>query len=290
MKFFLFPIAVLATLVFGSCCDTILDPYKEGVIPTTDQKVLLIDYTGNQCGNCPKGAKEAALLHERYGDKLIIVAMHTGSRFARPDPTTVFKEDFRTAAGEGIFEFLGKPGQPTGTVNFVKVGDNYTMGYTAWASAISKELRKTPTMSIAITPEFSEDSILTVKADVKYKKASTGNHRLAVYLVEDSIIYPQVDYDLLPADDVIPDYLHRHVLRGAIIGGVFVDRYTGVINKAAGFGEALPTTVANATTSKTYTIPLKGTKWNVKNCSVIVQVNDKTTNNTLQVEEAHILK
>lgn len=289
MKLIRFSIFALTAIVFGSCCDTILDPYKDGVIPTTDQKVLLVDFTGDRCGNCPKGAEEAARLHELYGDKVIIVAMHTGRTFASPDPSEGFVEDFRTAAGEGLYDFFGGPGQPTGAVNYVKGGDgNYTMAPTNWASAISKELKKTPTMTIAVSPQFSTDSLLTVKADIKYKKASTGNHRIAMYLIEDSVVYLQKDYRKSPV--IIPDYVHRHMLRGAISGGKFEDKYIGIKSTAGGFGDLLPATVASATASKTYTISFKGTKWNPKNCAVIVIINDKTTNNVLQVEEAHILK
>ncbi len=286
MRLLLFPILAFTTIMLGCCSDTILDPYKDSVVITTDQKVLLIDYTGNRCGNCPRAADEAARLHELFGDKLVIVAMHTGSTFARPDPAKGFTEDFRTAAGEGLYTFVGTPGQPAGSVNLVKVTGSYTMLYPNWASAISKELKKTPTMSIAITPQLSNDSVLTVKSVVTYKKASTGNHRLAVYLVEDSVVYAQIDYRLTP--EKIDNYTHRHVMRGAIIGGVFTDKYTGVINESAAFGEALPATVANASTSKTYSIPLSGKKWNLKHCSVVVQVLDNTTKSTLQVADTHI--
>ena len=146
-------------------------------------------------------------------------------------------------------------------------------------------------MTISLTPVFSADSVLTVRADIKYKKASTGNDRIAVYLIEDSIIYQQIDYSLLPNDDLVPNYLHRHVFRGAMSGGKFDGKYSPPTKSTIGaFGEPLPATVANASTSKTYSISFKGTNWNPKNCSVIVSVNDKVTNNTLQVEETHVLE
>jgi hypothetical protein len=268
-----------------------MDPYKEGItLPPTDQKVLLIDYTGYRCGNCPKGADEAARLHDLYGDKLVVVAMHVGSQFARPDPAKQFIDDFRTNTGEALYDFIGRPGQPAGSVNLIKDGIGYSVNVEQWAAAISKQLRNNPTMNIAITPLFSSDSILTVKAEVKYKKASTGNHRIAIYLIEDSVVYRQIDYRLLPNDDIIPDYVHRHVMRGAISGGKLDGKFAGTSNISGAFGELLPATVANATTSKTYSISLKGMPWNLKHCSVIVQVNDKTTNATLQVEEAKIIK
>lgn len=292
MKFFHFPILAFAALMFGSCCDTIVDPYKEGVpAAPTGQKVLLIDYSGYRCGNCPEGSAEAVRLKNLFQNDLIIVTMHCGTQFAKPEPSKGFIEDFRTTTGEGLYDFLAISSQPTGSVNFAKVDGSYTMPYTSWATAVSKELRKTPPMTISLTPVFSADSVLTVRADIKYKKASTGNDRIAVYLIEDSIIYQQIDYSLLPNDDLVPNYLHRHVFRGAMSGGKFDGKYSPPTKSTIGaFGEPLPATVANASTSKTYSISFKGTNWNPKNCSVIVSVNDKVTNNTLQVEETHVLE
>ena len=45
----------------------------------------------------------------------------------------------------------------------------------------------------------------------------SGNYKLSVLLTEDSIIAPQTNYDSVP--DLIPDYVHRHILRDDINGG-----------------------------------------------------------------------
>ena len=42
------------------------------------KKILLEDYTGHKCGNCPRAAEKAEELKEIYGDQLIPIAIHAG--------------------------------------------------------------------------------------------------------------------------------------------------------------------------------------------------------------------
>lgn len=259
-------------------CDIIEDPGVKPPPPPIDssiRNVLLIKYTGDRCGLCPPGNEEADKVHSYYGDRLVVVSMHTGKNFAEPGNTPEFAYDFRTPAGEELYNFLGKPPQPTGTVNFITDGGKREISPTGWSAAIATQLALKPSMNISITPQLSPDSILSLQADVRYIQ-SGSNHRLAVYLIEDSIIYAQKDYRR-SADPVIPNYLHRHVFRGAISGG-------------GAFGETLPPAQAGDTISKNYTFDFRGTGFNLRHCSVVVSVNNSDTKNTLQVEETPILK
>ena len=284
MKDLTLAFVALLLIVGISCCDVIEPPYREGSGPDTTkvdttvpiQKALLIDYTGYRCGNCPKGAEAAATLHNIYKEKLVIIAMHTGRTFAEPTGKDGFIVDFRTPAGEQLYNFLGKPGQPTGTVNFVAVNGKRDISYSAWGTEVQKQLAVAPKMTMKLTPQFSSDSVMTLKTDVKYLVAGAGQ-RLAVYLVEDSIPNAQEDYRLSTKPQIIPDYIQRHVFRGAIGGG-------------DAFGEVIASTAAGETFSKTITYDFKGKGFKVSHCSVVVLVIDDVSKNTLQVEEAHILK
>ncbi|MBK9248628.1 MAG: Omp28-related outer membrane protein [Ignavibacteria bacterium] len=259
-------------------CDIIEDPGFKSPPPPIDsgvRKVLLIKYTGDRCGLCPAGNDEADKVQKFYGSRLVIVSMHTGRTFAAPGDTPEFAYDFRTPTGEELYNFLEKPGQPTGTVNFLKDGSKREITPTGWSTAIALQLALKPPLSIKITPQLSSDSILSLQADVRYFQTGS-NHRLAVYLVEDSIVYAQIDYRKNP-NPVIPNYLHRHVFRGAIGGG-------------GAFGYVLPTAQSGETVLKNYMFDFRGTGFNLRHCSVIVAVSDGDTKNTLQVEEVRVLK
>ena len=93
-------INLIVTLAILLCafvsCDKIEGPYitpDESVetnveFPDIDpnnvfRKVLIEEYTGHRCTNCPDGHRELASLHERYGDTLVAIGIHAGT-FALP--------------------------------------------------------------------------------------------------------------------------------------------------------------------------------------------------------------
>ena len=68
------------------------------------KKVLIEDYTGFTCGNCPYAHQEAARLHDEYGDNVIVMAVHA-SFYA--NPTTAHPYDFRTETATEWDRFFG---------------------------------------------------------------------------------------------------------------------------------------------------------------------------------------
>ena len=82
------------------------------VVPTLgDRKVLVEEFTGVRCVNCPAGASELDNLRGIYGDRLVVVSIHTGD-FSTPYSDSKF--DFRTPEGTALEKNLGAPlGYPT---------------------------------------------------------------------------------------------------------------------------------------------------------------------------------
>ena len=182
------------------------------------RKVLLEDYTGHQCGNCPRAAEVAKTLSAQHQANLVVLAVHVGF-FAETDPGT-FSYDFTTPPGNALNTYYGVEnfGLPQGMVNRIipQGSSSPVITQTAWSTVVTNELNKQPQAQIAITPLYkSATRSLQGKVSVKWNQTLTGNHKLCVFLVEDSIIKPQKDYSL-PSPGVIPAYVHRHVLRDAI--------------------------------------------------------------------------
>ena len=90
------------------------------------KKVLIEDFTGFKCANCPDASSELHKIEEIYPDKVIGIAIHAGS-FA--EPSGVFVTDFRTDEGNEITDFRSGAFQP-GLV--CKVPDNVLLNYTDW--------------------------------------------------------------------------------------------------------------------------------------------------------------
>lgn len=208
-------------------CDIIDFPYKEATQNTnvftctdssgfsTTRKVLIEDYTGFKCGNCPEAADVAKTILHEYPNKVVVIGVHAGA-FAKPDNNHT--TDFRTPVGTEWDNFfgVGAAGNPNGMVNRIKWNNEMIVPYTLWRAATEQYLANLPYIAgIQLCKQYNEtENKLKVKVDVKYTIKRDTADFLGVYLIEDSVVAYQKDYRLINAD--VPDYVHEHVLRAAL--------------------------------------------------------------------------
>jgi hypothetical protein len=195
---------------------------KDSVQPNM---VLLEEYTGHWCGNCPDAARQAKKLDSVYAEKLHVMAIHAGF-FAQPrnNPDGSFSADFRSAAGDFLDnKFKVSESVPKGLINRGRFGGNSValLASSSWQGKITELLAKPdPGFTLYLHPYF-EDSLKQFYAitHVKMRSAISTPVRLALYLLEDSIVNWQLDYGNTVQRN--PNYLHRHMLRDAFtpVGG-----------------------------------------------------------------------
>lgn len=242
---------------------------------TPYHKVLVEDYTGHKCPNCPQAAVSVKKLEETFHDSVICIAVHADF-FAKPD--SKYPEDFRTDAGEKYAVTFGFSGYPNGLVNRKDYPSNAVKAHSSWASEVSTILRTAPEAEVQMLSEYnSTDSTVCVNVQSKLLAAAslTASYNICVMLVQDSIIAPQVD-----GTTFIPNYLHRHVLRDNI-NGIWGD---SVLTNAKQ-GEAR---------IKKYKFKLQADYKKVscvaKNCYLVAFLFDNSNYRILQAEEIKILK
>jgi len=243
-------------------CDVITPPYTRSItIDTTSQgsgivryrKVLIEEFTGAQCTNCPIGHRKLADLARVFGDSIVIVSIHAGD-FARPDARKGYPADFRTPAGEELNSRFRVFAYPAAVINRTQIdGTSYVIGVQNWGSALNTQLRtQTP---FAISTYSSCDTLrntLTVNVTIELMADVSYPVNIGYYVIEDSIVAPQLDNGTYVAD-----YVHRHVLRDAPLGA---------------YGQALISTTATAGTTfeRTYTYDLSQTTWDRRHLEVVV--------------------
>jgi hypothetical protein len=210
-------IFILVALTVGlNSCDKIEGPVKEVVAPPAgSRKVLVEDFTGHKCGNCPRASKAIYDLKAIYGDRLIIMAIHAGG-FATPFPPSApyYTYDFRTPEGTELDTDFGisVAGNPNGMVNRRQVNGSYIIGSTKWGDEVSAVFGNTTPVPVALTISNNFNSstrLLETEIKTEFFESLTGNYKLCVYMVEDSIKNWQKDYDTTPED--IEFYNHREV-------------------------------------------------------------------------------
>jgi len=227
---------ILATALFAFVivgCDKVDAPYKETqnatppdtTKPTTNsdtdyvfdatRKILVEDYTGHQCGNCPKAAEKLEELIGIYGNKVVPLAVHAG--FFADIAAAPFTKDFKTSVGNELDTYFGNSvaGNPNGMVNRKGFPNSHIQNLNSWNGLLSPITTTNPDIVLAIKNKYdAATNVVETKIYTKFKSSLTGNYKLCVYLTEDSIIDAQTDYRLTP-DDVNPNYLFEHVLRAS---------------------------------------------------------------------------
>jgi hypothetical protein len=278
----------LLCFVIFSSCDEINGPYEDYTnVPKGTRKVLLEDFTGHQCGNCPTAAREALKLDSIFEGRIILVGTHV-SFFADTNKTGKFTYNFKTEAGNQLDVDYGieAAGLPKGMVNRAKYNTQYLLNYGDWASVIAQQLAVVPDVHLAIENTYNETTReLNIDVDVEYMKRGRPNQRMVVYLLEDSIVNWQKDYALPDGQQDVSNYVHRHVLRKAI-----TPTYGDVITNTESF--------IGKVTRKTFTTTLSPA-YNDKHCSIVVFVlDDKGPSTTpkgfdrvvLQAEEKKVIE
>lgn len=263
-------------------CDKITPPYIEnpGTIDTNKytQKILLEEYTGFRCGNCPEATEIAHSLKEKYPNNVILLSVHAGG-YAKP--TSAHPYDFRTPIGDELDNFFGcsLAGNPNGMVN--RVGyptKSHILREGQWESAILNLLSNKPKMEISLNVSYNPTNRkITTNVKVKLFEQSLPNYHLCVYIAEDSVVQYQRDDRLTPPD--VENYVHNNVLRGGL---------------TSTWGEPLSDNVLPKGTivekQFEYAIPTNK-DWRPEKLKIIAFVHDKDGSfEILQVEEKYLFQ
>lgn len=212
-------LALLALTLTLLACEEIppvlspLDPGGDTTLTGQQRHVLIEEFTGVRCVNCPRGSQAIQDLQASYGDRLVAVNIHAG--FFSP-PYDSSRYDFRTEAGTGILNALGAPlGYPTAVINRRRFPgeERLQTGLATWPGYVAEEMRKPPAAALALNLDYEAASrqllvTLSVRALEPLAAQST---RLNVWLTEDNI----TDWQLTPTgwDE---DYVHHDVFRAAL--------------------------------------------------------------------------
>ncbi|HZV68759.1 MAG TPA: Omp28-related outer membrane protein [Saprospiraceae bacterium] len=200
----------------------IIEPF----VPAGNRVVLLEEFTGKGCTNCPKGSREIENLLTLFPNNLVAVSIHAGF-FANPQFFPLGDYDFRTMEGDFLYDYLTHPiGYPSGVVNRTPVSGDLQISANAWSSAISTQIQIAPAVEITIVHSFNAVTReLEVTVNGIGKEVVSGDIRLSIMITESGIVDAQDDQE---AGGVVQDYVHKHVLRGMLTPAEGISISTGL--------------------------------------------------------------
>ncbi len=298
MKKILFISIFTATLL--ASCDYESNPYPEKnensadttscaspTFPTVTshiKKILIEDFTGHTCGNCPRAAIELHEIDSIYPGHIVGLATHVGS-FAAPtpgysgSPSTAFTADYRTSVGDEYDATFGASdfGLPQGMFNrkeFDPIAQTHLKFFPNWKAYAASIVSEASVVDLQVMADFDastrkiccsvKDSFLTTMSDTL---------KMVVLLTQDSIIDWQ-DY----IGVITSTYVHRHMLRDAI-------------TPSGAWGESLASGAIPLGTKHikkfAYTLPsaYKSIPCDANQCHLIAFIYKVRTYEIIQVEE-----
>lgn len=206
-------VALCAVALISSCSDIDTnDRYVQMPYFEPASRVLIEDFTGQKCVNCPAAHEEIAQLHELYGDAVVAVAIHGGSPgFEIKTNNTRY---IGLADDEGAYYGgkLSDTSRPLLMIN--RDGNELSPNSGTWQENLRAALSKPSECKITVEASLSTDlSTINTSTSVTSHQ-ELRDLRLQLWVVEDSI----VAYQLGPDGQEFPEYVHNHVFRGAVNG------------------------------------------------------------------------
>ncbi len=181
------------------------DPEKPNDKPTaTGRNILLEDFTGQRCANCPSATEVIGKLHEAYGERVIAVAIHGGDLGFKGNATT---KGLATDLGDEYYNHWKLEYQPVGLID-----RGEPINYTDWTTAVYNELGFVSEIDMKLEATLQESTI-----DIKVSETALGGDysgKVQVWVLEDGIVALQV----MPDNSRNSGYVHNHVLRTAVNG------------------------------------------------------------------------
>lgn len=199
----IFSMAFIAMAV--TACDPVdeNERYSEATEINKDHKILVEEFTGQFCPNCPLGHEALDGIKKMYGENAVIVSIHAGDMaFEDPDFGLKTPDGDKYAAAWGIQAY------PSAVVNRANgVMDDRSK----WQGAVFNAARTATNTKISL-----EATVQDGKVDVKSTLASTSgtvSGKLQLWITEDNIETLQQD-----GEEYIMDYHHNHVYRASVNG------------------------------------------------------------------------
>ena len=188
---------------------TVTVDLEGGNMEPTGKTVLIKDFTGARCVNCPAAAEHAHnLQHQLDEDHIFIMSVHAGYL---AQPLGSFP-DFLT--DEGTEWYNNNNSNPLFTVDHVALTEGNTLNETQIDAPVTAALEEEQTFEIVVDPNYDEAN-RQLKVDVQAIALDDldGHFFMTVCLVEDHII----GWQTIPGG-VDKEYDFRNVFRGTLNG------------------------------------------------------------------------
>lgn len=190
-------------------CDSISE--DDRFIPTEinpQRAVLLEEFTGQECTNCPDGHAKVQEITAALGDSVVAVGIHA-SELADMRPVI----GLGNSTGEAYYKAAGATFLPSATIDM----QTAPLKLAEWGAAIDRLIMvPTPFTVVAHADLSADQSTYDITVDFSSGEDYEGN--LMVWICENNIVRRQLDHGTYKNE-----YVHQHVFRTAVTSDIWGD-------------------------------------------------------------------
>ena len=246
-----------------------------------NRKILIEEFTGIGCGNCPRAHRTSNGIVATYPDRAFVINIHQGyyATGQKPDLTTDYGDALYNQSGAKDYNY----GWPAGTINR-HVFDGNDITYVAdnkWAATAPKVLDMPSYVNVGAKASIDwATRKLTVDVEIYYTATPEATSNFVnVALLQDYIPGPQSGMNSNPDQIIDGVYNHMHALRD-FLTEQWGDEITGL---TAG-------TLIKKTYEKDLPESIKDVELKLEDLSVLVYIVESHTEimNACHAEMTHI--
>lgn len=205
MKYLIYIIMCVATLT--ACSNVDEDDRYVYVKPAeVAKRVLIEDFTGQRCVNCPLATETIDSLRAIYGEENVIaVGIHSGPFAKNPAGTATYP--LYTETGDYYYNAFGVSSQPSGMIDRHGVVSNYNL----WPTLVYEYIQQDAPIMLSAETTYDEQA-REVEITVVAEGVEPTTGYLQVWVTEDSITATQY----MPDGSINRSYVHNHVFRATV--------------------------------------------------------------------------
>ena len=227
-----------------------------------NRSVLIEDFTGQRCVNCPTATEEIEKLQEQYGeDAIIAVGIHSGP-FGHRTTMSSARLSLCTETGDEYYTRWGIEYQPGVMIN--RSAPIYNTA--EYGTTVRDALQKTTPLNMELDVEYDADT-RNAKVNVVATTSENINGKLQVWVIENNI----VDVQYMPDGSPNMEYVHQHVFRTSVTNDIFGDNFS---------------VMDTETETASYEVTLDD-EWKAENVAIVAFVSN-TADGVLQVVKTNL--
>lgn len=261
--------ALSALAIVATSCDNVdeKDRLIDYPLPEASKNLLIMEFTGQSCINCPNGASVIKDLQSAYEENIIAVCLHP-ENVQFTDIIGNIDLGLRSQTATQVYQVYKPNSFPFAVFDGMVLSQSEF--YLQWSAAATKLVNAETPVIIEAEAEYDADRNIIVKAKADFVRGEyQGPLNIAVWIMENGIVGPQQS-----TSGRLKTYTHNHVLRTSFNG-----TWGQPLGNSFSLGDVkeYTTSIADAPAD-----------WKLENCQIVVFLVDPSSKYVVQAVEAEL--